>query len=117
MMLIALGILIPSLVAAVSFSMWTQLFSSQPGATKSAAGQLILDDTVSCVPTEPDRSSCVRYSHVAGSTVYGWPSKGGVYTLHDCLGVEMEFLGFDRFNPPTSRSGSQAEEDAHCDRS
>lgn len=49
--------------------------------------------------------------------VYGWPSKGGVYTLHDCLGVEFEFLGFDRFNPPKLRAGSQAEEDAHCDRS
>lgn len=72
---------------------------------------------IDCVPFKPDQSSRVNYGHDAGVTVYGWPSKGGVYTLRDCLGVELEFLGFDRFNPPKSRADSQAEEDAHCDRS
>ena len=69
------------------------------------------------VPFKPDQSPRVSLGHDARVTVYGWPSKGDVYTLHDCLGVELEFLGYDRFNPPKSRAGSQAEEDVHCDRS
>ncbi|KAA8650407.1 hypothetical protein EYZ11_012261 [Aspergillus tanneri] len=71
---------------------------------------------VDCVPSEPNRTACVTSSYNAGVTVYGWPSKGGLYALYDCLGVELEFLGFDRFNPPKLRAGSQAKEDAHCDR-
>lgn len=44
--------------------------------------------------------------------VRGWPSTGGFYTL-SCDGVELEFLGLDRFEP-TPRSQNPAEEDAFC---
>jgi hypothetical protein len=29
--------------------------------------------------------------------VYGWPAKGGLYVLEDCVGLELDFLGLDRF--------------------
>lgn len=46
------------------------------------------------------------------TTVRGWPSTGGFYILK-CDGVELEFLGLDRFEP-TPRSRDPAEEDAFC---
>ncbi|OHE91502.1 hypothetical protein CORC01_13198 [Colletotrichum orchidophilum] len=48
------------------------------------------------------------------TTVYGYPSTGGCYTLK-CDGVELDFLGLSRFEP-TFRSGDPDEEDAHCAR-
>lgn len=55
-----------------------------------------------------------RTEFTAGSltVVRGWPSTGGFYTL-SCDGVELEFLGLDRFEP-TPRSQNPAEEDAFC---
>lgn len=117
-MRVVLVVLLPSLIAAVTFMAWTQLFFSQPSPTKSMEGQPQPPTSgVDCVHSEDDRTTCVGFSSEAGATVYGWPSKGGVYTLFDCLGVELEFLGFDRLNPPKLRADSQDEEDAHCDRS
>lgn len=48
------------------------------------------------------------------TTVYGYPSTGGCYTLK-CDGVELDFLGLSRFEH-TFRSGDPEEEDAHCAR-
>lgn len=55
-----------------------------------------------------------RTEFTAGSLtmVRGWPSTGGFYTL-SCDGVELEFLGLDRFEP-TPRSQDPGEEDAFC---
>lgn len=56
------------------------------------------------------------------TTVYGWPKKGGVYVLNSCLGIELEFLGFDRLGEvmdlsKEARSESDEEEEVHCNRS
>lgn len=63
----------------------------------------------------------VGYISGPGVTVLGFPSKGGLYILRHCLGVELDFLGLDRFNhtlrPSKSDPDWQAKEDAHCDRS
>ena len=63
----------------------------------------------------------VLYSSDPGVAVFGFPSKGGLYILRYCLGVELDFLGLDRFNhtlrPSKSDPDWQAKEDAHCDRS
>ncbi|KAK1541955.1 hypothetical protein CPAR01_05342 [Colletotrichum paranaense] len=48
------------------------------------------------------------------TTVYGYPSTGGCYTLK-CDGVELDFLGLRRFEH-SFRSGDPEEEDAHCAR-
>ena len=50
-----------------------------------------------------------------GAQVLGWPSTGGIYVLDSCDGVELDFLGLDRFNT-TQRSADPADEDAHCTR-
>jgi hypothetical protein len=47
-----------------------------------------------------------------GTLVRGWPSKGGLYALQACDGVELDFLHLDRFKV-TPRSQDAAEEDAH----
>ncbi|KAK1671225.1 hypothetical protein BDP55DRAFT_676774 [Colletotrichum godetiae] len=59
-----------------------------------------------------DRRTAFGVSH--WTTVYGYPSTGGCYTLK-CDGVELDFLGLSRFEP-TFRSGDPEEEDAHCAR-
>ncbi|GIJ98257.1 hypothetical protein Aspvir_000373 [Aspergillus viridinutans] len=63
----------------------------------------------------PPQSQIGRTSFGAGpgTSVYGWPSKGGLYVLQSYDGVELGFLQLDRFNS-TIRSQDPAEEDAHC---
>lgn len=63
----------------------------------------------------PPQSQSHRTSFGAGpgTLVFGWPSKGGLYVLRGCGGVELDFLQLDRFNV-TIRSQNPAEEDAHC---
>lgn len=58
--------------------------------------------------------STKRTEFTSGSLtiVRGWPSTGGFYVL-GCDGVQLEFLGLDRFEP-TPRSQNPAEEDAFC---
>lgn len=56
-----------------------------------------------------------------GGFVRGWPSKGGIYVLSHVFGVELEFLGLDRFNntarPSISDPAAAAEEEeAHCNK-
>lgn len=50
-----------------------------------------------------------------GAIVRGWPSRGGLYVAEQCFGVELDFLGLDRFHE-SRRSDDQAEEDAFCKR-
>lgn len=50
-----------------------------------------------------------------GAFVHGWPSKGGVYVFSTMDGVEMDFMGLDRFHT-TLRPPKSAEEDALCGR-
>jgi hypothetical protein len=57
-----------------------------------------------------------------GGFVRGWPSKGGLYVLDRVFGVELEYLGLDRFNntPRPSISDPDAsaeEEEMHCNKS
>lgn len=39
----------------------------------------------------------VAYAAGPGVTVFGWPAKGGLYVLRNCLGLELDFLGLSRF--------------------
>ncbi|RDK45500.1 hypothetical protein M752DRAFT_333330 [Aspergillus phoenicis ATCC 13157] len=77
-------------------------------------------DWVDCVLTEPERRFWASPGSGPGITVYGFPSKGGLYVLHNCLGVELDFLGLDRFGsterPSKSDPDWQAKEESHCDR-
>ncbi|KAL2823219.1 hypothetical protein BDW59DRAFT_173696 [Aspergillus cavernicola] len=66
-------------------------------------------------PVEPPNHFRFCYGNGPGVDVYGWPSKGGVYSLQDCTPVEIEFLGYDRLNVPRHlKAESEEEEDAHC---
>lgn len=61
------------------------------------------------------------YGSGPGAMVNGFPSTGGLYVLFPCFGIELDFLGLDRFNetprPSKSYPDWMAKEDAHCDRS
>ncbi|RHZ53921.1 uncharacterized protein CDV56_106255 [Aspergillus thermomutatus] len=59
------------------------------------------------------QSSQTSFGVGPGATVYGWPSKGGLYVFEACIAIELDFLQLDRFNT-TLRSQDPAEEDAHC---
>ncbi|KAI6091815.1 hypothetical protein F4821DRAFT_225639 [Hypoxylon rubiginosum] len=49
------------------------------------------------------------------TTVYGYPSSGGVLVLPFCNGVDLLFLQLSRFEP-AERSDDPVEEDRHCAR-
>lgn len=72
-----------------------------------------------CFPRQPQ--FWAYYSSGPGMTVQGWPSQGGIYTLHVSSRVEIEFLELDPFNntrrPTNSDPEWQQKENAHCDRS
>ncbi|KAL2017441.1 hypothetical protein VTK56DRAFT_2097 [Thermocarpiscus australiensis] len=61
----------------------------------------------------------VFYDNTPGALVYGWPAKGGMYTLL-ASPVELDFLGLDRFKPvlhPSPYDPTAApDEEEHCDR-
>lgn len=52
-----------------------------------------------------------------GTSVYAWPSSGGVWVHHQCYGVELDFLGLPRFEQSsTERDTDPEKEDAFCKR-
>lgn len=62
----------------------------------------------------------VSYGTRPGASVYGWPAKGGLYTMV-AAAVDLEFLGYDRFQPvprPDPKDpNTAADEEAHCNKS
>jgi hypothetical protein len=115
------AVFFPCVAAVLSFSF---PFRAQSPTADILPGQSYLQETmdekVDCGdsgPRGPERRYRFSYGYGPGVDVYGWPSKGGIYTLHNCLGVELEFLGFDRFDLPRDLVEPQSEEDEHCDRS
>ncbi|KAL6859304.1 hypothetical protein J3F83DRAFT_749680 [Trichoderma novae-zelandiae] len=124
------------LASATAFIMLHHL-SSQFKA--QAMTVLTVDDEVACIlgmpqpGMEPQYSEYlprydrwrpelrVEFARGPGGFVRGWPSKGGLYALGPCLGVELEFLGLDRFHntPRPSISDPTAaaeEEETHCNK-
>ncbi|KAJ6096928.1 hypothetical protein N7486_007674 [Penicillium sp. IBT 16267x] len=77
-------------------------------------------ERIDCVQHDPEGRFWLAYGSGPGVMVFGYPSKGGVYVLRNCFGVELDFLGLDRFNnterPSKLDPDWQAKEDAHCDR-
>lgn len=76
-------------------------------------------DTDCLSEEEPLDQFRVEFLRGPGVQVTGWPAKGGVYILERCLGVELDFLGLDRFHntPRPSGPDAAAEEEAHCNKS
>jgi hypothetical protein len=115
-------ILLPCLMAAAAFFLWTHLFCRQRAVEAP-------DDDVPDIPAvhgdrvyglfPPCESNRYRAEFTSGSRaiVLGWPSKGGIYSL-DCTGVELDFLGLDRFHntkgPSESDPDARSNEEAHC---
>lgn len=80
-----------------------------------------LNTESNCTGDIPPRRFRLEYASGPGGLVFGWPSKGGIYTLDRCFGVELDFLELDRFHniprPSPSDPDAAADEEAHCDRS
>lgn len=61
--------------------------------------------------------STVRAKFIDKDTsIYSWPSRGGVIVLDDAEAIDFEFLGLNPLDPPVERLDSQAAEDAFCQR-
>lgn len=81
------------------------------------------DIDVACPPHQRPSRPRLGFGLGPGSTtVYGWPKKGGIYVLNGCVGIDLEFLGFDRLGEERdltkeTRSDSEEEEEAHCNKS
>lgn len=78
-------------------------------------------ERIDCVQHEPEDRVWVGYGSGPGVKVFGNPSKGDVYVLDSWFGVELDFLGLNRFNntehPSKFEPDWQAKEDAHCNQS
>lgn len=125
-----LVILIPCLVVSVVYLAGTRLlYHPRPtgllrerAATPASPPAPAMErDFVDCVYRPTERVYWASFGSGPGVSVVGYPSKGGFYMLDDCFGIELDFLGLDRFNatkrPPKSDPDWQAKEDAHCARS
>ncbi|KXX78445.1 hypothetical protein MMYC01_201423 [Madurella mycetomatis] len=64
--------------------------------------------------------SRVSYGAKPGALVFGWPAKGGVYLLTAASAVEIEFLGYGRFQqvprPDPTNPDTAADEESHCNK-
>lgn len=50
------------------------------------------------------------------TSIYAWPSRGGVIILDDADAIDFEFLGLNPLDPPEKRLEDQTSEDAFCQR-
>jgi hypothetical protein len=67
--------------------------------------------TIVCKPGLTDDVSWRRSKFEgSGCTIYAWPCSGGVVIKDDADVVDMAFLGFDRFLPPTHRFPAEQQE-------
>lgn len=65
-------------------------------------------------PLDPDEPELrTTFGSRPGAVVRGWPSTGGLYVFVATSGVELDFLGVDRFDS-TPRSLDKEEEDVLC---
>jgi hypothetical protein len=119
-----MAILLPCLIASAVFVLLTLLLPQlRPTATEPAIATTnnlwaTKEDSAGPLPSSRFR---VEFASGPGVTVLGWPSKGGIYVLSPCFGVELDFLELDRFHnterPSKSNADSKSDEEAHCDRS
>lgn len=115
---IAVAVFFPSLVAGWMSLNHPRVQSSFDKVLSEPSGlPPQMDAMLDCVSCEPERRFRFGYGHGPGVSVYGWPSQGGIYTLHGCMGVELDFLGYDRFDLPLDLVEPQPAEDEHCNRS
>lgn len=75
---------------------------------------------IDCANHDPEPLFWIYFSCSPGVAVFGYPSKGGVYILTGCFGVELDYLGLSWFEnterPSASDPDRQGKEDAHCER-
>lgn len=72
-------------------------------------------EEIDVVCYEPERLRRLSYGSGPGAVVHGYPAKGGIYVLNKVSSVEVEFLGFDRFDTEASSDADTEEE--LCDNS
>lgn len=72
-------------------------------------------DDIDIVCDDQERFDRLQYGPGPGASVVGYPAKGGLYVLNKASSVEVEFLGFGRFD--TEASSDADTEEALCDNS
>lgn len=94
------------------------LFPEPANADIAAARQKIkMDHGIDIVydGSGNERFDRLRYGAEPGAVVIGYPAKGGLYVLEKASSVEVEFLGFDRFD--TEAKGDADTEEEFCNKS
>jgi hypothetical protein len=114
-------ILLPCLLAAATFFLWTRLLNRQ-GDDPPHDPSDDDDEPYVCPPSVEPFPFCVKFKFFAygGVVVHGWPAKGGVYVL-GCSGLDLDLFGLDRFHDTVRPSGSdpdaKSNEENHCNKS
>lgn len=72
-------------------------------------------EDIDIVCYDEERLERLAYGSGPGAVVRGYPANGGLYVLQKASSVEVEFLGFDRFD--TEASSDADTEEALCDNS
>lgn len=101
------------------FRILTQLQNNSPRRYGMSTMEMGDDaDNISLDDPFEDPLPAVRTAFGSGGTlVFGWPSTGGVWVHTNCYGVELDFLGLDRFQvSETQRVSDPDAEDAFCQR-
>ncbi|CAK7217272.1 hypothetical protein SCUCBS95973_003091 [Sporothrix curviconia] len=76
-------------------------------------GQKNWAEDIDTVCDNHERFERLRYGPDPGAEVVGYPAKGGLYAMSKASSVEVEFLGFSRFD--TAASNDTDTEEALCD--
>lgn len=116
-----MALLLSSLIAFAAFSACALFLPRQQSTAPVPAHASGPGSVIDCVYRVPEHRFWTYFTSGPGATVYGYPSKGGVYILNYCFAVELDFLGLSRVEntkrPSTSYPYKHHKEDEHCARS
>jgi hypothetical protein len=119
--MMALGLALFASIIFIFGAGISSIYSVQSTASMTSSSQdKSRENVIGCHTEDTSPEFRITFGSRPRGTVYGYPSKGGLYVLEDCCGVELEFLGLDRFRSTLRPLGTSGEiideEEAHCDK-
>lgn len=96
--MILFSCLIASAILVCTYLLPKRLTPARPPAPR----KMLID----CAKHDPEPRFWAYFSCGPGVDVFGYPSKGGVYILTSCFGLELDYLGLSRFENTERPSAS-----------
>lgn len=125
----ATALLLPAIITAVVLALIARpLFDKHPAAEVvpdsyllAAQNQVAKMSGPICPYDDTDNNHfrAVQFLLGPGADIQGLPARGGLFMLIEATGVELDFLGLDRFRDtprPAGVGAGSSDEEAHCDR-